>query len=169
MIGLNIGVMSLIGRFVGARDMARANQVISSGFIMALGYSGLLAILFLMFRVQLVEVFASPGEDFTEIRDLASQMMIGLTTYMMADAITIIAGGALRGAGDTRWLMTTSISLHVLMLIAQYFIIMVFDYGPIASWWAFVAMIISLAVIYLWRLLGGAWRHPDRLARVMVE
>ena len=169
MIGLNIGVMSLIGRFVGARDMARANQVISSGFIMALGYSGLLAILFLLYRVQLVEVFASPGEDFTEIRDLASQMMIGLTTYMMADAITIIAGGALRGAGDTRWLMTTSISLHVLMLIAQYFIIMVFDYGPIASWWAFVAMIISLAVIYLWRLLGGVWRHPDRLARVMVE
>ncbi|MFC1796564.1 MATE family efflux transporter [Pseudomonadota bacterium] len=169
MIGLNIGVMSLIGRFVGARDMARANQVISSGFIMALGYSGLLAILFLIFRVQLVEVFASPGEDFTQIRNLASQMMIGLTTYMMADAIIIIAGGALRGAGDTRWLMTTSISLHVLMLIAQYFIIMVFDYGPIASWWTFVAMIISLAVIYLWRLLGGVWRHPDRLARVMVE
>ena len=169
MIGLNIGVMSLIGRFVGAGDMARANQVISSGFIVALGYSGLLVIVFLLFRVQLVEIFASPGEDFTEIRDLASQMMVGLTTYMMADAVILISGGALRGAGDTRWLMTVSIGLHVLMLIAQYFIIMVFDYGPMASWWTFCAMLIALATIYLWRLLGGTWRQPERLARVMLE
>jgi MATE family multidrug resistance protein len=169
MIGLNIGVMSMIGRFVGAGDMAKANQVISSGFIVALSYSGLLAVVFLVFRVPLVEVFASPGEDFTRIRDLASQMMIGLTSYMVADAIIIITGGALRGAGDTRWLMITSISIHVLMLIAQYFIIMVFDYGPLASWWAFVAMIISLALIYLWRLHGGVWREPERIARVMRE
>ncbi len=169
MLGLNIGVMSMIGRFVGAGDMGKANQVISSGFIVALSYSGLLAVVFLVFRVPLVEVFASPGEDFTRIRDLASQMMIGLTSYMVADAIIIITGGALRGAGDTRWLMITSISIHVLMLIAQYFIIMVFDYGPLASWWAFVAMIISLALIYLWRLQGGVWREPERIARVMRE
>ena len=42
LIGLNIAVMSLIGRFVGAGDLGRANQVISSGFIIALGYSGCL-------------------------------------------------------------------------------------------------------------------------------
>lgn len=169
MIGLNIGVMSLIGRFVGASDMARASEVISSGFIVALGYSGMLAVIYLLFREPLVNVFATPGEDFTDISKLASQMMIGLTTYMVADAIILISGGALRGAGDTRWIMVTSISVHVVMLIAQYFIIMVFDYGPIASWWAFVAMLLSLAAIYLWRLLGGVWRRPERLARVMVE
>lgn len=169
MIGLNIGVMSLIGRFVGAGDMARANQVISSGFIVALSYSGLLAIVFLVFRVELVELFASPGQDFDEIRQLGSQMMIGLTSYMVADAVILISGGALRGAGDTRWLMTTSISIHLLMLVAQYFIIMVYDFGPLVSWWCFVTMLISLAIIYLWRLLGGVWRRPERLARVMAE
>jgi MATE family multidrug resistance protein len=169
MIGLNIGVMSLIGRFVGANDMQRANQVISSGFIVAMTYSGLLALIFLFYRVPLVEVFATPGADFTEIRDLASQMMVGLTTYMVADAIILIAGGALRGAGDTRWLMMASITLHMLMLVAQYFIIMVYDYGPMVSWWTFVVTLISLALIYLWRLLGGVWRQPERLARVMME
>ena len=96
-------------------------------------------------------------------------MMVGLASYMVADAVILISGGALRGAGDTRWLMITSISVHMLMLVAQYFIIMVYDYGPIASWWAFVAMLISLAIIYLWRLLSGVWRAPERLARVMVE
>jgi MATE family multidrug resistance protein len=110
-----------------------------------------------------------PGQNFDEIRSLASQMMIGLTTYTLVDAIILISGGALRGAGDTRWLMTTSISIHLLMLVAQYFIIMVYDFGPIVSWWCFVAMLIFLAIIYLWRLLGGVWRQPERLARVMTE
>jgi MATE family multidrug resistance protein len=169
MIGLSISVMSLIGRFVGMRDMDRTNQVISSGFILALGYGGLLAVLFLLFRMELVDVFRTPGEEFASIRELAGMMMFGLCTYMLADATIQISGGTLRGAGDTRWVMIMSISLHTLMLVAQYFVIVVYELPPLVSWWVFVAMIITLAVAYLFRLLGGRWREPERLARVMRE
>jgi MATE family multidrug resistance protein len=169
MIGLNIGVMSLIGRFVGAADMARANQVISSGFILAFGYSGVLVLLFLIFRMELVDVFRTPDADFEAIRILAGQMMIGLTTYMLADAAILISGGALRGAGDTRWIMVTSISVHWVMLVVQYFVIVVFAWGPLASWWVFVVMLLTLALLYLRRLLGDRWRQAERLASVMVE
>ena len=44
MIGLHVAVISLIGRFVGARDMARTNEVITAAFTLALTYSALLAI-----------------------------------------------------------------------------------------------------------------------------
>jgi MATE family multidrug resistance protein len=169
MIGLNIGVMSLIGRFVGARDMGSANQVISSGFLVALSYSSLLAIVFLVFRSSLVGVFDTNEESFPQIQALADHMMIGLVTYMMADAIILIAGGALRGAGDTRWIMITSTSVHWVMLLAQYYVIVVSDYGPRVSWWVFVAMLLTLAALYLGRLLGGTWRRPERLARVLEE
>ena len=169
MIGLNIGVMSLIGRFVGAADMARTNQVIAAGFILALGYSSVLAILFLVFRMELVDVFRTPDAEFEAIRLLAGQMMIGLVSYMLADAVILISGGTLRGAGDTRWIMATSISVHWAMLAVQYLVIAVYGLGPLVSWWTFVAMLLTLAIVYLWRLLGGRWRHPDRLAGVMAE
>jgi MATE family multidrug resistance protein len=169
MIGLSIGVMSLIGRFVGAGNMAQTNQVISSGFIAALAYSGVLAILFLVFRESLVGIFETRDANFPQIRELASYMMVGLVTYMLADATILIAGGALRGAGDTRWIMVTSISVHWLMLVVQYFVIVVYGYGPRVSWWVFVAMLIILALLYLGRLFGSAWRQPARLARVMSE
>lgn len=169
MVGLGIGVMSLIGRFVGAGDMARTNQVISSGFILALGYSGTLVVLFLIFRVELVNVFAGPGQNFGEIRDLANAMMIGLTTYMLADAVVIITGGALRGAGDTRWIMYTSTAVHWLMLAVQYVVIVELRLAPLVSWWVFVSMLLTLALIYSWRLWGGRWRQPERLARLMLE
>jgi multidrug resistance protein, MATE family len=169
MIGLSIGVMSLIGRFVGAGNMARANQVIASGFLLALSYSGMLAVVFLVFRSTLVGVFETQDENFPAIRELANPMMIGLVSYMLADAIILICGGALRGAGDTRWIMFTSTSVHWLMLVAQYLVIVKYRLDPLVSWWVFVVMLILLALLYLGRLFGGTWREPARLARVMHE
>jgi MATE family multidrug resistance protein len=167
MIGLNIGVMSLIGRFVGAGDMGRANQVIASGFMVALGYSAVLAVVFLIFRDSLVAIFVTTDPDSAEIHALASHMMLGLVSYMIADAIILISGGALRGAGDTRWIMVASTSLHWVMLIIQYFVILVYQLGPKVSWWVFVASLICLALLYLSRLLGSTWREPERLAKMM--
>lgn len=169
MMGLNIGVISLIGRFVGARDMERTNEVITAAFLLGLSYSAVLAVLYISFRYALVDVFAPPTGDFSEIRELSAFMMIGLSSYAMADAIILVSGGVLRGAGDTRWLMIASVSLHWAMLVAQYFIIRVFEYGPRASWMAFVFMILAIAVVYGWRLWGGTWRDPQVLSRVMTE
>jgi MATE family multidrug resistance protein len=169
MMGLNIGVISLIGRFVGARDMERTNEVISAGFILGLSYSAILAILYVTFRYALVDMFEPPIGDFSEIRELSAFMMIGLSSYAMADAIILVSGGVLRGAGDTRWLMIASVSLHWAMLVAQYFIINVFEYGPRASWMAFVVMLLVIAIVYGLRLWGGKWRDQEALDRVMAE
>ena len=169
MMGLNIGVISLIGRFVGARDMERTNEVISAGFILGLSYSAILAILYVTFRYALVDMFEPPIGDFSEIRELSAFMMIGLSSYAMADAIILVSGGVLRGAGDTRWLMIASVSLHWAMLVAQYFIINVFEYGPRASWMAFVVMLLVIALVYGLRLWGGKWRDQEALDRVMAE
>jgi len=169
MIGLNVGVISLIGRFVGARDMARVNEVMTAAFAVALAYAAVLAIAYSVFRYPLVEVFAPPSGDFTAIRKLSAFMMIGLSSYVMADAVILVSGGILRGAGDTRWLMVASVSLHWAMLVAQFFIIRVFELGPKVSWIAFVALVLAIALVYALRLKGARWRDPEVLERVMAD
>ncbi|GAB5501225.1 MAG: MATE family efflux transporter [Pseudohongiellaceae bacterium] len=169
MVGLNLGVLSMIGRFVGGNDLERANEVITSGFIVGLVYSAVLAGLFVTLRYPLVDIFTPPVGDFREIRELAAYMMIGLASYAMADAIIQVCGGVLRGAGDTRWVMWASVSLHWIMLVLQYLIILVLDYGPRVSWLAFVAMILAIAVVFVVRLRSGVWRDPERLRLVMAE
>ena len=169
MIGLNVGIISLIGRFVGARDMARVNEVMTAAFAVALAYSVVLATVYSTFRYPLVEVFAPPSGDFTAIRELSAFMMIGLSSYVMADAVILVSGGILRGAGDTRWLMVASVSLHWAMLVAQYFIIRVFELSPKLSWIAFVALVLAIALVYALRLKGGRWRDPEVLEMVMAE
>ena len=169
MIGLHVGVISLIGRFVGARDMARANEVMTAAFTVALAYSAMLAIAYITYRFPLVEVFAPPSGDFTAVRELAAFMMIGLSSYVMADAVILVSGGVLRGAGDTWWLMVASVSLHWAMLVAQFLIIRVFAFGPKVSWMAFVMLVLAIALVYALRLKSGRWRDPRALERVMAE
>ena len=169
MIGLNVGVISLIGRFVGARDMARTNEVMTAAFTIALAYGAILATIYIVFRFPLVEVFAPPAGDFSEIRSLAAFMMIGLSSYVLVDAVILVCGGVLRGAGDTRWLMVASVSLHWAMLVAQFVIIRVYGLSPKVSWLAFVVMIFAIAVVYVLRLWGGRWRDAEALERVMAE
>ena len=169
MIGLHVGIISLIGRIVGARDMARANEVMTAAFAVALAYGVFLATTYILFRFPLVEVFAPPSGDFSAIRSLSAFMMIGLSSYVIADGIILVSGGILRGAGDTRWLMVASVTLHWAMLVAQFFIIRVFGFSPKVSWLAFVTMILAIAVVYAWRLRSGRWRDPEALERVMAE
>ncbi len=169
MIGLNIGVLSLIGRAVGANNMEKTNEVITAGFIIGICYSSVLALLFIVFRFPLVEVFAPPAGDFTEIRALAAFMMVGLSCYALADALIQVSGGVLRGAGDTRWVMLASAALHWAMLVLQYFVIKVWEFGPKAAWLVFCFMILAIAVVFLARLKSGTWRNPEALRRVMAE
>ena len=169
MIGLSVGIISMIGRFVGARDMARVNEVMTAAFGVALAYALFLAALYSTLRYPLVEVFAPPSGDFTAIRELSAFMMIGLSSYVIADAVILVSGGILRGAGDTRWLMVASVTLHWAMLVAQFFIIRVFEFSPKVSWLVFAAMILAIALVYALRLKGGRWRDPEALERVMAE
>ena len=165
MVGLHIALMSLSGRMVGSRRYADLNKVILSGLGIALLVTTIVAVLFAVFRYELVSVFDTGDASFGEIRELAVLMMVGLALYVVADGLNLAASGVLRGAGDTRWLMMMSVSLHWLMLIAQILIIKVWQLGPMVSWWAFVSMLMCLATTYLYRLKWGPWRNPERLAR----
>lgn len=169
LMGLNIAIMSMTGRAVGAGDISRANEVIGAGFLLSVSYAGTLAIIFVVLRDTLLGVFATPGEDFSAVLAVGSPMMIGMATYLVADAFILVSTGVLRGAGDTRWLMIASMLIHVLMLLVQLLAILYWEFPPLVSWWIFVVTLLINALIYLRRVLGARWRQPERLARVMAE
>ncbi|WP_240946432.1 MATE family efflux transporter [Pseudomaricurvus alkylphenolicus] len=159
MVGVHIALISLVGRFVGAGDVHRLTAVIRAGFFLGIAYSGTLGTLFVVFREELVGVFLTSGIDAPEIRDLAAWMMLGMASYVMADAVILVSSGVLRGAGDTRWLMCSSALLHWAMVLVQYLVIVVWQLGPEFAWIVFVSMILTLAVVFVLRLQGSRWRQ----------
>jgi MATE family multidrug resistance protein len=169
LMGLNIAIMSLTGRTVGAGELERAGEVISAGFLIAVSYAGSLAVLFVLLRHELLGVFAAPGADYDAVLALGAPMMLGMATYLVADALVLVSSGVLRGAGDTRWLMIASILIHLAMLGVQLPVILLWQQPPLVSWWVFVGTLLINAGIYLWRVLGTRWREPGRLAAMLSE
>lgn len=169
LLGLNIAVMSLVGHAVGSQDLSRVNAVMTAGYVLGIGYSAVLATSYVLFRNPLVEIFITDAPEADAIRSLARFMMVGLSCYVLCEGVLQVIAGVLRGAGDTRWIMVASVSLHWAMLALQYLLIRVLGLGPHASWTGFVAIIMMITVVFAYRLLGNRWRDPERLRAVMAE
>ena len=169
LLGLNIAVMSLAGHAVGSKDLSGINAVMSSGYVLGIGFSIFLATSYLLFRDPLVEIFITQDTEADAIRALSRFMMVGLSCYVLCEGVLQVISGVLRGAGDTRWIMVASVSLHWAMLALQFVLIRILQLGPRASWIGFVVMILMITVVFAYRLLGNRWRDPERLRVVMAE
>jgi MATE family multidrug resistance protein len=169
LLGLNIAVMSLVGHAVGSGDLSRITAVTTSGYVLGIGYSLFLATSYVIFRNPLVEMFIVQDTEADAIRTLARFMMVGLSCYVLCEGVLQVVAGVLRGAGDTRWIMVASVSLHWAMLASQYVLIQMLGLGPRASWVGFVVMILAIMAVFGYRLVGNRWRDPERLRAVMAE
>ena len=170
LLGLNIAIMSLTGRHTGSGDLTRIGEVARAGYLLGVGYSLFLASTFILLRTHLVDFFIFEEDQYSnDIRELAGFMMYGLATYVLAEGALQVAAGILRGAGDTRWIMYASVSLHWAMLVSQLFIIKVWGLDPRISWLAFVVMILGIALTFILRMRGAKWRSPERRQQVMSE
>ena len=160
MLGLHVATMSLVGRHMGARDPATAERAAYSGLKVAYVYVGTLTAMFLFIPHRLVAVFAqhAGGGEFVDALPLAAVMLRIVGLYTLADATSLVLGGALRGAGDTKWAMRVSVALHWTMALTAVFLIKVVRARPLTVWAAFVGLVVLLGVALFLRFRGGKWR-----------
>ena len=161
MIGVNIATMSLVGRFLGAGDPATAERAAYAGLKAAYAYAGTLTVLFLVVPGALVAVFAGDAGNvsYAEVRPLAVAMLRLAAIYTLADATFLVCGGALRGAGDTRWAMRASVALNWLMALVTLLLVRVLHVTPLHTWAVFVGLVLVMGLLFLWRFRQGRWKE----------
>ncbi|HVO38522.1 MAG TPA: hypothetical protein VMV03_05770, partial [Spirochaetia bacterium] len=69
----------------------------------------------------------------------------------------VVFSGALRGAGDTRWVMIVSGILHWVMATGAFVFIKILVLPPVLVWLFFVAFVFSLCVSMFLRHRRGKW------------
>ena len=111
LLGIQIGVVSLVGRYMGAGRPEIAERVTRSGLKMGWSYSSVILVLFVGFPEQLVAVFQPGG------RPHLSEAV--LSPPACDDGRPLRPGrrddggsAAPSGAGDTFWTMCISVGLH---------------------------------------------------------
>ena len=164
MLGMGHAVTSLAGQCVGAGDWVEARKVAFTGLKTAWVYSGAMVVLFVAAARPLVGLFL-PGIDSgsEEIGRLAIVLLRLASVYILADSAQIVFVGALRGAGDTRWVMAASVSLHWVFAGAAIVLIRVLKVNPELAWICFIGFIVMLGIVMFFRFRGGKWEEIDMI------
>ena len=160
LIGIQIGVVSLVGRYLGAGRPEVAERVARSGLQMGWTYSSVILVLFVALPGPLVAIFAPavPDPVFSQAAPLATSMLRLAAFYVMADALMLVCSGVLRGAGDTFWAMCISVGMHWLLLPVLYVALKVLHLAPQTAWLALIFLFLAFSGIFYLRYRGGRWK-----------
>ena len=92
---------------------------------------------------------------------LGGQFLIATAAFQLFDAMAMVMGGALRGAGDTHFLGIATVVLSWGVLVGGGLAITTWapGLGAVGPWIAAASYIAILAVVSFARYLGGAWRR----------
>ncbi len=163
-VGLSIALTAIVGKCMGMNRPALAASRTWLGLRLGLGYMGLCAIVFFLFREQLVAFFidrGTPPDERALLIAIGSRVMIAAAIFQLFDAVSILLSGALRGAGDTVWPgVATILSAWVWIVGGGHLLIRVMPgIGGVSPWIGGSAYIITLGIALLARFLGGRWKQ----------
>ena len=151
---LSAATGSLVSRFIGERSVTTAQRVGWRGTIIGGSFMTLVAIAFITVPVPLVKLFTSDPA----LIDLCVKIMRVMALYQVVDGIAIILGGALSGAGDTRFRMLVTVLGSWSLLVLPAYLLTENGYGVQGAWTGALIYITSIALIYLWRFWSGRWK-----------
>jgi MATE family multidrug resistance protein len=169
LIGIEIGVTSLVGRHMGAGNPEKAHQSVMSGLKLGLIYTSIIFVLFAGFPAMLVNVFhpEGPSPVFDAATPTAIFMVRLASLYVLVEAMLCVLIGALRGAGDTFWAMRMSVLLHWTTAVVLALLLRVLAFSPEAGWTVMVFFFLVFSGIVVKRYREGKWRTIRLVEPVM--
>jgi len=160
MLGLGFAATTLSGRYVGAGDIPAAEHATRLTMAVTWSFASMLVLLFVFGARPLVNVFASGLENGgADVAPMAVIMLRLAAVYTLADATQLILAGALRGAGDTQFVMRISIALHWIFTGTAWYAIKIIRIPPISMWIIFIVFVLTLGFAMFLRYRFGRWRE----------
>lgn len=161
MIGFGIAMSVLVGQNLGKNKPALAEKSVYSGFHLAFLYMATIALLYVLVPDIFLWPFAAQADpdSFMSIREITVVLLRFIAVYSIFDAMNIIFASALKGAGDTRYIMFMIFILSLIVLVIPSYVAVVFFHTGIYVGWAIASLyIIILGFVFLFRFLGGKWK-----------
>lgn len=161
LIGIEIAVTSLVGRYMGARKPDTAHKAAMSGMKTGWLYSAVMLILFATIPYALINIFRPAVNDtvFIQSLPLTVFMLRLVSVYVLLESVVVSLCGALRGAGDTLWAMCASVTLHWFMVVLIFVIFRVLHLSAQVAWVTVIAWFLLFSFVFFLRYRGGKWRE----------
>lgn len=159
LVGVSIAASVLVGRNLLQSGAARAAKSVYAAVIIGLIYSGVWLVIYLSIPDLLMSLYELNQNEAAsqEAILIAKGLLKFVAIYVVLDATQLIVAGALRGAGDTWFVLLSGLVASAVALAVG------FGFEPETDlldwWWQMVAFWIwLLAMLMVARFLQGRWK-----------
>jgi MATE family multidrug resistance protein len=161
MVGLGIAVSTMVGQQLGRDRPDLAARATWTAFALAAVYMGTMALSYVLLpRVFLMGHAAGTSpEQFARIGETTVVLLRFVAAYCLFDAALIMFSSAIKGAGDTRFILWVNLCVAPWPVLASWWGIAWFGWGLIWCWLTITTWIWALGVIFCARFLQGRWRR----------
>lgn len=167
MIGLGIGVGVLVGRHVLERRIDLAQRTVTCALWTSIIYTGACAVLLGFFSEYVTRVYTvGSHERFDEIKPLLMPLLQIIAVYCVLDGFQIVFVGAIKGAGDT-WFVLAGTAVLGFGSVAVGMIFEYFIGSSLLLWWYVIAgWVAGMATVFGIRYMQGKWKHMQVIEHV---
>lgn len=160
-LGFSFGMSSMTGQALGKGEPGVARAAIWSGIHLLILYTILLDCFFVFAPETIIALFMTPGEmggEYEKILQMGSTLLRMVSVYVLLDVFYMIFAAALKGAGDTRFLLCLLFWGSLVCMILPLSIgIRFLGMGIYAAWSCIIVFIGFLAVATALRYHGRKW------------
>ena len=158
--GIGIATGTIVGQHLGENRPDLAARGTWSAFALAAGLMAVVGSLYVLAPEWLLMAYeAEVGrESFTELRELTIVLLRFVAFYCLFDAMNVIFSAAIKGAGDTRFVLITTLGASALPVVMTWVGVKIFGHGLLWSWISVTTWVCLLGVVFLLRFVQGRWR-----------
>lgn len=161
MIGMGMAITTLVGKYVGMGRTDLASRSTRNAFLMSLGYMMVIGAVYLFLPDTLFELFR-PREnmvDFSTVKDMGAVLLRYVALYCLFDSLNLTFAPAIKGAGDTRFVMLCSIVVAVGVLVIPTYVAVQMN-ATIQTLWIILTFWVCILGVSFWvRYRGGKWKR----------
>ena len=169
MVGMGMAASILVGQYLGRNQPENAGRMGWLALKIGIVYTAFIGGTFLLFPVAYTHVFEGNlhgSVPLEELLPMVRVLLVMLAIWGTADATAIIISGALKGAGDTHFVMYfQSAVAWGFLVLGQLVIVFVLKAGVYACWAWTLLYIIILGVGFILRFRSSRWKSIDLLDR----
>ena len=159
MEGFAIGASTLVAQACGRGDTAAAIRDARRTIALGVGLVTVTSVLVLVFSGPILSVFASKaGADAAAFLSLGRTLFVLMAVWQVFDATDIILGGALKGAGDTRFVMSWMLFCSFAVWLPLVFVVRHFRNTMPALWATMIVFVVLVSVGSVIRWHRGKWK-----------
>ena len=170
LIGLSVAVSTLVGQQLGADRPDLATRATITSLTLGIGYTVVTAALYLGFPDLLLagHRLGSEATEFGTLRDTTVVLLRFVAAYCILDAFYIVLLGTIKGAGDTRFVLVTTILISPIPVLVVWMGLRL-GYGLYFCWAALAGWVLVNGLIYAWRVWQGRWQTMRVIETAVLE